>query len=137
MKENALKGEAENADVNISPLIDMVFILLIFFIVTTVFVEENGLHLDTPEIVPSKDTNPTEPFVLKISEEGSVFFKGEEIGSYGVKRCIQNAQSMGPLESITLEVHPQASVQIAAMVLGLCSNAQVDKVTMRTRLLEE
>ena len=36
-------------DINISPLIDMVFILLIFFIVTTVFVEETGVVVEKPE----------------------------------------------------------------------------------------
>ena len=39
----------EPMDINISPLIDMVFILLIFFIVTTVFVEETGVEVEKPE----------------------------------------------------------------------------------------
>ena len=38
----------EAMDINISPLIDMVFILLIFFIVTTVFVEETGVEVEKP-----------------------------------------------------------------------------------------
>ena len=42
-------GSEEAMDINISPLIDMVFILLIFFIVTTVFVEETGVEVEKPE----------------------------------------------------------------------------------------
>ena len=39
----------EVSEINVSPLIDMVFILLIFFIVTTVFVEETGVEVDKPQ----------------------------------------------------------------------------------------
>ena len=42
------RGGGESEEINISPLIDMVFILLIFFIVTTVFVEETGVEVDKP-----------------------------------------------------------------------------------------
>ena len=45
----------EVTDINISPLIDMVFILLIFFIVTTVFVEEEGMATNTPDPSPNLD----------------------------------------------------------------------------------
>lgn len=43
------EGVAEQADLNITPLIDIVFILLIFFVVTTTFVHELGLPIDRPE----------------------------------------------------------------------------------------
>ena len=47
-------NDSEGADeINISPLIDMVFILLIFFIVTTVFVEETGVEVDKPQAASS------------------------------------------------------------------------------------
>ena len=38
----------ENSEINISPLVDMVFLLLIFFIVTTVFIEETGIEVQKP-----------------------------------------------------------------------------------------
>ena len=47
--------EGELEEINISPLIDMVFILLIFFIVTTVFVEEPGVEIRKPFAAASKD----------------------------------------------------------------------------------
>ena len=45
----SISAGEESTEVNISPLIDMVFILLIFFIVTTVFVEEEGLDVNKPQ----------------------------------------------------------------------------------------
>ena len=50
MKNKKSLSATESAgDINISPLIDMVFILLIFFIVTTVFVEETGVDVNKPQ----------------------------------------------------------------------------------------
>ena len=47
-KRKNISGGDDRIDINISPMIDMVFILLIFFIVTTVFVEEEGLDVNKP-----------------------------------------------------------------------------------------
>ena len=51
-KRASLTATEEQTDINISPLIDMVFILLIFFIVTTVFVEEPGVEVTGKGKVP-------------------------------------------------------------------------------------
>ena len=49
MRRNLASAESDNVEINLSPMIDMVFILLIFFIVTTVFVEETGVEVNKPE----------------------------------------------------------------------------------------
>ena len=46
-------NERDDVEINLSPMIDMVFILLIFFIVTTVFVEETGVEVNKPEAAAS------------------------------------------------------------------------------------
>lgn len=132
MKERLVEGAEETTEINISPLIDMVFILLIFFIVTTVFVEESGLGINTPEpdVLPPKEN--TEPFVLKLNKVGAVFHDGDEIGFLGISGRIQNAKAMGALESITIEVHQKTPVLHATKVLDLCKDAKVDKITMKT-----
>ena len=48
-RRRVFSGAQATEDINISPLIDMVFILLIFFIVTTVFVEETGVEVTKPQ----------------------------------------------------------------------------------------
>ena len=56
MKRIALSEQAERGvDINMSPLIDCVFLLLIFFIVTTVFVEETGVEIQKPQAASAQD----------------------------------------------------------------------------------
>ena len=49
MRRNLASEDRDDVEINLSPMIDMVFILLIFFIVTTVFVEETGVEVNKPE----------------------------------------------------------------------------------------
>ena len=49
MRRNLTSDDRDDVEINLSPMIDMVFILLIFFIVTTVFVEETGVEVNKPE----------------------------------------------------------------------------------------
>lgn len=131
MRKAKLAGADGDTEINISPLIDMVFILLIFFIVTTVFVEEEGLAIETPTADQLPPTERVEPFVLTVSEGGAVFHDGREIGLRGIAGSIQNARSMGTLKSVTIEVHRRASMASAASVLDFCTEANVPKLVMK------
>lgn len=75
---------ASEARVDLSPLIDVVFILLIFFIVTTVFVRESGLEVDKPRAVSTTDLDKN-IVILAISARGEVVHGGTSIGLSGVR----------------------------------------------------
>jgi biopolymer transport protein ExbD len=77
----------ELTDINISPLIDMVFILLIFFIVTTVFVEEPGVPIEKPRAVTSIDLQKNS-VLIAITSSGQVIYGGREIGIAGVRGVV-------------------------------------------------
>jgi biopolymer transport protein ExbD len=80
----------DNGDVgvDISPLIDCVFILLIFFIVTTTFVEETGVEVDKPQAASSVRLEKTS-ILLALTEKGEVVYGGREIGVSGVRQLVK------------------------------------------------
>lgn len=80
-------NDAENSEINISPLIDVVFILLIFFIVTTVFVEETGLEIQKPRAASQQDLEKNS-ILIGISASGTVHYGGREIGVGGVRSVV-------------------------------------------------
>lgn len=75
-------------EINISPLIDMVFILLIFFIVTTVFVEETGVEVSKPQAASSIDLEKNS-ILIAITESGQVVYGGRDIGTGGVRSIVR------------------------------------------------
>ena len=76
-----------DAGIDISPLIDCVFILLIFFIVTTTFVEETGVEVDKPQATSSVRLEKTS-ILLALTENGEVVYGGREIGLSGVRQLV-------------------------------------------------
>lgn len=76
-----------DAGIDISPLIDCVFILLIFFIVTTTFVEETGVEVDKPQAASSVRLEKTS-ILLALTEKGEVVYGGREIGLSGVRQLV-------------------------------------------------
>lgn len=74
--------------INISPLIDMVFILLIFFIVTTVFVEETGVEVSKPQSASAIDLEKNS-ILIAVTDSGRVIFAGRDVGVSGVGAVVR------------------------------------------------
>jgi len=81
-EENSERG------IDISPLMDCVFILLIFFIVTTTFVEETGVEVDKPQAASSVRLEKTS-ILIALTKKGEVVYGGREIGVSGVRPLVK------------------------------------------------
>lgn len=73
--------------INLSPLIDVVFILLIFFIVTTVFVKETGVDVDKPQAVSTVQLD-NELILIAITSSGDIIYDRSNIGIAGVRPTV-------------------------------------------------
>jgi biopolymer transport protein ExbD len=95
----AITDTEEVTDINISPLIDMVFILLIFFIVTTTFVEETGIEVDKPSAASATALDKNS-ILLAVTAKGQVVYGGEEIGVGGVRPLVKRLVEQQPMPVI-------------------------------------
>ncbi|MBT7164456.1 MAG: biopolymer transporter ExbD [Victivallales bacterium] len=77
----------ESAEVNLSPLIDMVFLLLIFFMVTTVFVQETGVDIQKPKAASAADLEKRS-VLIAVTREGEIVYGGERIGITRVRGLV-------------------------------------------------
>lgn len=73
----------EEVHIDLSSMIDCIFILLIFFIVSTVFVEETGVTVNKPDLgsASSLDSNS---ILLAVTAENKVFYGGDNVGIQGI-----------------------------------------------------
>lgn len=105
--QQRLQQEAPQG-IDMSPLIDVVFILLIFFIVTTVFVRETGVEVDKPQAL-SASTLEKNVILIAITDTGDVVYDGSNIGVAGVRSVITQEQQKGERPLVI-----QADKQVAA-----------------------
>jgi biopolymer transport protein ExbD len=80
-------GNSESAEINLSPLIDMVFLLLIFFMVTTVFVQETGVEVHKPKAATAEDLDKRS-ILIAVTQEGHIVYGGERIGIARVRGLV-------------------------------------------------
>ncbi|MDA0346107.1 MAG: biopolymer transporter ExbD [Verrucomicrobia bacterium] len=104
------KSLAENeelSEINISPMIDMVFILLIFFIVTTVFVQEPGVDVEKP-LTATSDRLEKNSILIAITGSNQVVYGGNEVGITGIRSIVRRLNTRNPMPVI-LQVDKNAS----------------------------
>lgn len=84
----ALSDDDQETGIDMSPLIDCVFILLIFFIVTTVFVEESGVEVDKPQAASAVQLEKNS-ILIALTDQGQVVYGGKDIGIGGVQGLVR------------------------------------------------
>ena len=126
---SANRGATE--DINISPLIDMVFILLIFFIVTTVFVEETGVEVTKPQAA-SQIQLEKNSILIAITANNNVVYGGREIGINGfrsqVKRLLQDVPKM----PVIIQADENVPTRILVRVIYEATLAGANSVNIST-----
>lgn len=123
--------DTSEAGVDISPLIDCVFILLIFFIVTTTFVEETGVEVDKPQAASSVQLEKTS-ILLAITDKGEIVYGGREIGIAGVQPLVKR---MMQKEEVPVIIQADQHVQsgLLVRVIDEAKLAGAEKVSIATR----
>lgn len=109
--------EEQEADVDMTPMLDIVFILLIFFIVTTSFIKEEGLLINRPKAKnnPSQVNSPT--VVVQISETGQLKFNGKLVDIERLSARIESFLSENQTNSAVVIADPEASHEMVVNVI--------------------
>ncbi|MGH8019292.1 MAG: ExbD/TolR family protein [Opitutaceae bacterium] len=119
------------ADIDISPLIDMVFILLIFFIVTTVFVEETGVEVNKPRAASAADLEKNS-ILIAITAQGRIVYGGMEIGLGGIRPIVNRLTSEGRQLPVIIQVDRAAEGTLVVRVIDEARLAGAEKVSLST-----
>lgn len=117
-------------EINISPLIDMMFLLLIFFIVTTAFVEEVGIEIQKPKAASSRLLEK-KSILLGVKQDGRIVYGDREIGLSGVRPLVARLLRNEPKPVIIL-ADRQSMTSIVVDVIDECKLAGADKVSIGT-----
>lgn len=114
MKRTRSSSTGEEAEINVSPLIDMVFILLIFFIVATSFVNEVGLSSNHKDTANSSTENS--PLSFELPGSGQVTINGTPIELRQIAPTVRIAAAKSK-PSILVKVSPGARAGLATQVM--------------------
>lgn len=118
-------------EINISPLIDMVFILLIFFIVTTTFVEETGVEVTKPQAASHVQLQKNS-ILIAITSNNNVVFGGREIGINGVRGIVKRMIQDDPKLPVIIQADESVPTRILVRVIDEAKLAGAQSVNIST-----
>jgi biopolymer transport protein ExbD len=127
----AVEDGASEAAIDIAPLIDCMFILLIFFIVTTTFVEETGVEVDRPQARSSVRLEKTS-ILIALTDKGEVVYGGREIGLSGVQPLVRRMLQKEKLPVI-IQADTAGQSGVLVRVIDEIKLAGATKVSVATR----
>ena len=108
--------------IDISPLLDCVLILLIFFIVTTVFVQEPGVEVEREFAMSALDLEKNS-ILMAITPDGEVVYAGSNIGIVGVRAVVKRLTADNETMPIILQVDRAAPAGTVIRVIDECKLA--------------
>jgi len=121
----------DETEVDMTPMLDIVFIMLIFFIVTTSFIKEAGIEITRPNNNQSEaPPNPTSPIVIRINDTGDVSLGGRLIDVAAVQANVETARSKKPKAAVIVMVSESARTGILVRVVDQAKQAGVGQVTV-------
>ncbi len=119
-------GGTQQADVNLTPMLDIVFILLIFFIVTATFLREKGLDLTPPPPSPPDAKTETVPTILIfVDQDSTIRINGELTDLVAVRAKIERLSAETPNIGCLVQAHPQARNGIVVGIVDQAKSAGV------------
>lgn len=126
------KKSRDSVQLNIAPLIDMVFILLIFFLVTTSFVKEAGVDVHRPVAQTAQKKEKTS-IIIGITAENRIYIEGKPIDKRVVQSHMERFLMQNPNGSVVIAADEKSSSGTVIQVLDACRLAGVKNISVAAR----
>ncbi|TPH18606.1 ExbD/TolR family protein [Litorilituus lipolyticus] len=122
--------ESKGQELDLAPLLDVVFILLIFFIVTTVFVKETGVDVDKPSAVSTKQLQKS-VLMIAITDSKEVVYGGTNIGVEGVRATLTQA-IRSKVKPLVIQADKTVPTDLLVQVIDQAKLAGISNVSIAT-----
>ena len=126
-------GSEEENEINLTPMLDVVFIMLIFFIVTASFIKEAGIDVNRPD-APITESTPEEANILvMISAFDEIVIDRRIIDPRAVRANIQRLHAENPSGSVVIQPHKNSTNKMLVTVMDASRQAGVYTISIADR----
>ena len=135
MAKRRRKSKTGEVEINLTPLIDVVFLLLIFFMISTTFIQENRLQIQLPEASPQAQT-PSAELEVVIDAQGNYFVNGNKLVNSDASTVADALQQLRPQpDSNKLLISADAATehQHVIKVMDVAGQLGFEQINMMTR----
>ncbi|ERP31450.1 ExbD/TolR family protein [Chitinivibrio alkaliphilus] len=124
-----IQKESKAAHVDMGPLLDMVFILLIFFVITTNFTRETGIDVDKPQAASSV-AQGNETILVGVSREGSIHIHGRQVDTQELERLLRSERARIPSATVIIVGDRGSPLGRSVEIMDIVNTAGFDRVSL-------
>jgi len=126
---SSLGGEEDENEINLTPMLDVVFIMLIFFIVTATFIKEAGIQVERPDTTTA-DTQDDAAILIAISETDEIWIDRQKRDPRAVRGIIERLHAENPKGSIVIQADEESTNETLVTVMEAAKAAGVTNVAI-------
>ena len=120
----------EQGKIDLTPMLDVVFIMLIFFIVTATFVKEVGLDVNQPENEPVTLDPEKKSIVVQVTNHDRIIIAGRDVDVRQVRANIERMHAENPEAPVIIRPHPDSTTDAVVRILDSARQAGVGSVSL-------
>ena len=127
-KNHSLGHEEESEEINLTPMLDVVFIMLIFFIVTATFIKEAGVQVERPDTTTADSQDAA--ILVAISSNDEIWIDRKERKPQEVRGVLERMRIENPKGSLVIQADEESSNEKLVMVMEAAKGAGIANVSI-------
>lgn len=129
MRKLARQQEDGGAEIDLTPMLDVVFIMLIFFIVVASFIKEAGVEINRPDDNQQTDPNDSVSVLVEVAADNQIWMENRRVDIRAVRANIQRMLAENPEAPVTIKVEKGAEAGVVVDVADAAREAGVGSVS--------
>ncbi|HIF17425.1 MAG: biopolymer transporter ExbD [Cycloclasticus sp.] len=130
MRKLNLRPAEEAQAIDLTPMLDVVFIMLIFFIVTASFIKTPGVEIDKVETVSADKAKPA--ILVGVNAKNEIWIDKNFVKDNGVKIQIMRLHTENPKGGLVIQVDSEASIEKVALIADAARDVGINDVSVST-----
>ena len=124
------RASQDESEIDLTPMLDVVFIMLIFFVVTASFVKETGIHVARPQ--PQVEEAGKRNILLTVTAGNEIWLGERRIDARSVRATIERLRAANPEAAVLIRAHEDSDTEVFAGIADQSREAGVYDVSITT-----
>jgi len=121
--------DEEESEINLTPMLDVVFIMLIFFIVTASFIKEAGIDVNRPD-APTAEVQENANILVAINENNEIWIDRRKVDPRAVRAVIERLHAENPEGAVVIQADKKAYTESVVLVMDAARQAKIFNVSI-------
>ncbi len=134
-RRRRMEDEEEESEINLTPMLDVVFIMLIFFIVTASFIKESGIDINRPEAATA-ERKERGNILVAISDTGQIWIDRRQVDIRAVRANIERLHAENPQGAVVIQADTDSQHGLLVQVMDAARLAGVANVSIAAEIRE-